>query len=449
MIFSSEMPLRESLFTRILCLFLFILTVSGPVTSCSLNCGFDSHHLGQCRPLTSDLKSVQIGGFGTCSSAAKSRSLQIACAANSGSSAACTSRSDKSGYFVVLVPDNAGGNFYDSNYSKNGGNGPIGDCQTLWNALNLPEANRPTDISGIYHGDPVQNDFVSCDDTKGCTAVSTNCLSSWDPAIRIPTGQAATIENGKYLACGFIDSPYVDGTAAQGAPPLTGLPAGLIATSFPNAFMSIVVKNPATRPILFDHWVDFQGGTDRCSATTNSRKLSLTCDPSSGTNSACTTRSDASGYYTVIVPNNNGGTFVDGAVGLLANCGELWTAMNAADGSRPQDITAFYHGDPAASDAVVCDDVSGCRATSPDCFSGWDRLAQRPGGQAASIANGSYLICAFIDSPYTDGTPAQGSPPAPGLPAGLIGTSSAASYTPLVISNASGTFLNLNSWTDY
>ncbi len=436
-------------------IFVILIVLSLPLSSCNFDCGVDdsTHGFTSCRDLSSSLKKTQISGFGACGAAANSRKLEISCSANSGSNAACTARSNGSGYFVVLVPNNSSGKFIDSNYSTNLGNGPITNCSTLWNAMNAPDGFGVNDIKGIYHGDPLNTDSVTCSNTSGCHVVSPNCFSGWDPINAAPSGVTASITNGNYLACAFIDSPYVDATPAQGAPPLTGLPAGLIASSAPSDFISVQLKNPTTSPIQFSSWVNYQDGADACSATTNSRKIKISCASSSGTNGTCKLKSNLSGYFSVIVPNNNVGSFIDSnystvlANGPITSCAMLWTAMSGPDGGRPTDILAYYHGDPAEADSVTCDDVGGCTLTSSkSCFASWDATLQTPSGQPAVIANGSYLSCSFIDSPYADGaTPPQGSPPASAV--GLVGDSTSANFGTATFT--SGNPLNINVWTDY
>jgi len=429
-------------------------------SSCNFDCGLDSSSNQGCRDLSSSLKKTQISGFGACGSAAKSRKLEISCAKNSGSNGACTSRSNGSGYFVVLAPNNAQGNFSDTNYSINQGNGVIGDCNTLWNAINAPAGLGPSDLVGVYVGNPSSSDAVTCTDTGGCHVISTNCFSTFDYVNAQPSGVTASIPNGDYLACAFIDSPYTDGSGAQHVPPLTGLPAGLIANVAPNAFASIALRNPTTTPLLFNTWVDYQNGTDACSTTTNSRKIKINCAASSGSNSTCGTRSDQTGYFVVIVPNNNGGSFIDSNYsttlgnGPITSCSMLWSAMSGTDGNRPTDILAYYHGDPAAGDAVSCDGTNGCTvASSLDCFSAWDSSLQAPSGVRATINNGTYLSCTFIDSPYADGSlPAQGTPPAsftviPG--AGLIGDSAGSGFGTAVFTSPGQNPITFSTWVNY
>lgn len=423
--------------------------------SCNFECGLDGYSsgFGGCRSVAASLKAVQISGFGACGAASNSRKLKISCDPSSGSNQTCKSRSNGSGYFAVLVPDNNHGSFIDKNYSTVLGKGPIADCNTLWSAMNAPDGAGPSDIAGVYHGDPSAGDSVTCTDSQGCRVTSANCFSAWDPVSGSPTGTTASISNGSYLICSFIDSPYSDTTLAQGAPPLMGLPAALISSSTPDNFSSVVLKNPTTTPILLNNWVDYQVGVDRCSTTTNSRKIGISCPAGSGTQSACTSRSNGSGYFVVVVPNNGGGTFIDSNYstalgnGPITSCATLWAALSGADGSRPSDITGYYHGDPAAGESVTCDDVTGCVAKSSDCFSAWDSVLQLASGRAATIANGSYLSCAFLDAPYPDGTPAQGAPPAGGV--GLIGTSASTDFGSAVFSSPGQSSLSLTTWTDY
>lgn len=435
-------------------LLLLILLVVLPMSSCDFDCGVDgtSNSISSCRSLNSALKKSQIAGFGACGSVVNTRKLKISCTSTSGSNATCTSRSNNSGYYAVIVPNNNRGNFIDSTYSTARGNGPITGCEMLWNALNSSADSRPSDIVGVYQGDSTTGDFVTCTDATGCKVTSPNCFSGWDSTNGVPSGTAASIANGVYLGCAFIDSPYTDGTVPQGIPPLIGLPAGLISSAPPDAFNSIEFKNPITNPILFNNWVDFQRGTDRCSSTTNSRKIKISCDPSSGGLGTCTTASNRSGYFVVVVPNNGGGSFIDSNYstalgnGPITSCATLWTAMSGADGLRPTDIKAYYHGDPAASDSVTCDDTNGCTATSADCFSGWDSVAQSPAGRAATIANGAYLACAFIDSPYS-GLPAQGTPPAASV--GLVGISTATGFASVNFTSPGQNPITLNAWVNY
>ena len=432
----------------VVALFIGIVSLVG-ATSCTLNCGFDPSHFGSCRQLNQNVQTVQVGGFGACDGSANSRKVKISCSNNSGSQAACTSRSDGSGFFSVLVPNNANGQFIDSNYSSKLGYGPIRDCQSLWTALNQNVDHRPSDIAAIYRGDPARGDKLVCTDAGGCSAVSTDCYAAWDQNLGGAGTNTASLINGKYLACTFIDSPYLDGSGPQGAPPLMGNPAALVASSPPDQFSGITLKNPRTSPILFDQWRDYQSGTDRCSTTTNSRKISIACDASAGTHAACTSRSDQSGYFVVLVPDSGSGVFNDSSAGLISNCSALWQALNAADGSRPSDVVAYYHGDPASADFVSCSDSNGCSTTSRDCFSSWDSRLQSPGGSAASIRAGNYLMCAFIDSPYTDGSGNLGSPPAVGLPGGLVANSASTSFAPITIPSGASGIINLNSWVDY
>jgi len=135
--------------------------------------------------------------------------------------------------------------------------------------------------------------------------------------------------------------------------------------------------------------------------------------------------------------------------GPILNCNQLWTALSGLDGSRPTDILSFYQGNPASGDRVTCSDAGGCAVTSANCFSSWDSVAQAPAGKTASIANGTYLACIFIDSPYADATPAAGAPPAPGLPAGLIAASPSTSFSVITLTNPTTTPLAFTSWVDY
>ncbi len=238
---------------------LFTLFTFCQFSGCNFDCGIDSSSksIGSCRDLTSNLKKTQIAGFGACGTVTNSRLIEITCSKNSGTNGACTNRSNGSGYFVVLAPNNSNGKFIDTNFSTAQGNGPITDCNSLWNAINSSPGLGPSDLVGIYHGDPANNDFVTCTDTGGCKATPTNCFSGFDYINAQASGVTASIPNGNYLACAFIDSPYLDGSAPQGIPPISASPAGIISSSASNAFTSITVVNPTTAAIAFDQWVDY------------------------------------------------------------------------------------------------------------------------------------------------------------------------------------------------
>ena len=431
---------------------LFLLVFS--LSSCVYDCGYDSgDSAGSCRSLASSLRKTQIAGFGSCSSATNSRKIEIVCAADSGTNGTCTSRSDGSAYVAVFVPNNSQGNFRDSNYRDGTGSDIIGDCNSLWNAMISPNGTGPADIAGVYYGSPDSGDYVTCTDSAGCRATSNNCLSGWDYVSGGPTGVTASLANGSYLACLFIDSPWANGVAAQGVPPFANLPAGLIATSTPYTFTGINLKSPTTTAVKFDTWVDYANATDECSVITNSRKIRISCAKTSGSTSACTSRSDRSSYYVVIVPDTGGGKFVDSNYstllgnGAITNCSTLWSAMTGPIGSRPTDVKAFYEANPGADDFVSCDDTNGCSVTSQSCFNGWSASSQGPSGDKATIANGTYLACAFIDSPHSDGSPATGMPPTSG--AGLVATSAANAFTTVTFTSPGQNPLTLSTWVDY
>lgn len=242
-------------FVRFFCLY-FIACVT---SSCSDLCGLDwrGGGVGRCRVQKFSFKSTILSGFASCAGVVNSRSIQVSCSANSGSNNTCTARSNQSGYFVVVVPNNSNGAFVDTNYSIVQGNGAIQDCNTLWQALNAPNSGRPSDIVAIYHADPTLGDWLTCN-ASGCSGTSANCFSGWDPVNEVPSGIAASVANGTYLACAFIDSPWTDGTSPQGVPPTPGLPAGLVANSIAGLFGSITFSSPSATPVLLNNWVDYQ-----------------------------------------------------------------------------------------------------------------------------------------------------------------------------------------------
>ena len=171
-----------------------------------------------------------------------------------------------------------------------------------------------------------------------------------------------------------------------------------------------------------------------CAGVPNSRQIQVNCGPGSGTNGYCKVISDSAPIYFVLVPNNSSGAFLDTNAGLLSNCTDLWNSI-AGVTLPPSDVVGAFISGSASIESVSCTDVGGCIATPTSCVSAWDPTTYTPKTTAASIPNGSYLACGFID------TPALGSPPQ----AGLAAISGSTSFAPVMVSGT----ITLNSWVDY
>lgn len=183
------------------------------------------------------------------------------------------------------------------------------------------------------------------------------------------------------------------------------------------------------------------GGTAACGAVVNSRKVQISCAPTSGSFATCTSPSSGSAYYLVLVPNNASGSFrdSDAASTLYGNCNDLWNAM-ATSPTPLVNVTALYFSDPTVGDSVTCTDIGGCSVTSTNCFVGWDGVNGVATTTATGIANGTNLLaCAFLGSPT-----APNPPPIPGV--GLIGVSGSNAFFPLTVS---ATPIVFSTWVDY
>lgn len=98
----------------------------------------------------------------------------------------------------------------------------------------------------------------------------------------------------------------------------------------------------------------------------------------------CSSASNGSSFYAILVPDDGAGTFKDSLIGNVPNCDSLWNYINW--GLPIEDIAAVYSADPDSNETVGCSDSGGCTFTSFNCFSGWGSANHAPTGTAASLA---------------------------------------------------------------
>ena len=168
------------------------------------------------------------------------------------------------------------------------------------------------------------------------------------------------------------------------------------------------------------------------------KKPVISCSPGSGTLGACDgNSSDSAGFYIVLLPNNNGGSYLDTNGQVYNNCNDVWTGLYLG-GKAPSGIVGIYLSDLSVSNQKVTCNGAGCTASPTTCFAAWDNNSNRVLATPATIPASSTLACAFIDSPSGSGPPPI---------SGRIATSDSNNF--YIFTPGGGGTITLNSWTDY
>ena len=176
------------------------------VSGCGDQCSFLNRAFSEpaCTALKLDASNVPLPLNAACVGATNSRKVRINCPASSGTSSQCTSPSDGFPVYVVIVPNNANGNFQD-------GNGTLyTTCGQLFGDI-FSTTVQVQNIAGIYVSSPSGADKLVCT-ASGCTLPNAaTCVAGWDATLNppAPSKTAANLPGGAahpYLVCAYIDN---------------------------------------------------------------------------------------------------------------------------------------------------------------------------------------------------------------------------------------------------
>lgn len=177
-------------------------TLSVYLSSCGTkNCSMLDHAFREpsCRNLSLSIGVIPIAPA-SCAGAPSSRNLTINCPSTTGVNNNCKAAADGFTVYVILVPNNANGNFTD----MNGTGTTYTSCNQL---LSDVQNDLVADILGIYVSDNSPGNRLDCNDTTGCTlSNSAGCFSAWDSVNKTVKGTASIPANTNALACAYIDN---------------------------------------------------------------------------------------------------------------------------------------------------------------------------------------------------------------------------------------------------
>jgi hypothetical protein len=157
-----------------------------------------------------------------------------------------------------------------------------------------------------------------------------------------------------------------------------------------------VFDEPDCNTLKLTSTTTYIGTNASCAGSPNSRKLVISCAAGSGSQNQCSSLSNGLPAFSLVVPNNNGGTFRDADGTIYSTCQDLLTAYSAL---QLQNIAGIYISDSSAkSTDVSCTDAGGCTLTSPSCYAGWNASANAPSGTATLPLGNQYLACTYIDT---------------------------------------------------
>lgn len=185
--------------------FKIIITVL--FTLASVGCGKTCNTVNRlfnepaCHNLTLDASKIFSPLIAACG-APSSRKVSVSCPPGTGTNAQCTYISDQFPLIVLLVANNAGGNFMDADSTV------YTNCTDLFSAVN---SSLVQDVAGIFISNGLTpSDTLACTDGGGCVmAASGSCISGWDTITRTPLGTAVLPAAGSYLACVYIDNSSI------------------------------------------------------------------------------------------------------------------------------------------------------------------------------------------------------------------------------------------------
>ncbi len=224
-----------SLKTSLSCFLLF-----ASITACSDHCSVFSSLFGepQCRKL--NLSSQLIPHFTTadCSQAAHSRQISVSCPTSAGSYGQCTSLSDGFNVYAVVVPNNFGGAFVDTDGTA------YFNCGKLFQNIGNGKVQN---VLGVFISNSlVSGDRLGCDNISGCVLnPSTDCFSGWNSVSREPEGTASLPAATNVLVCAYIDNSSL----VNPPPPASN-------SNFTSAMTAITLTNTPTGGIDLNSWTD-------------------------------------------------------------------------------------------------------------------------------------------------------------------------------------------------
>ncbi len=164
-----------------------------------------------------------------------------------------------------------------------------------------------------------------------------------------------------------------------------------------------LVGDPGCRRLALVGNRTFVGTLAACAGTASSRKLSVNCPPSAGTQSHCDSSLNGFPVFSLLVLNNSNGSFKDSNGSVYNDCQSL---ISAFDNGSLQNVTGFFDSAPSVSgDNLSCTDAGGCTMTSQECYAGWDSVNSVQSGTASIPLGTKVLACTYIDTSSLGGPP--------------------------------------------
>lgn len=160
--------------------------------------------------------------------------------------------------------------------------------------------------------------------------------------------------------------------------------------------LSRLANEPSCRDLKLDAKRTIKPFNAACGTVNNSRRVSINCPASAGTGAQCTSLSSGFPLYSILLRNNNGGSFKDADGTIYRNCNEVLTALGTSPPSI-QNLSGYYVSDNTTlADTLTCTDSGGCTLTSGNCYAAWDPVNRTTAGTAS--LSGNYLACTYIDN---------------------------------------------------
>lgn len=159
---------------------------------------------------------------------------------------------------------------------------------------------------------------------------------------------------------------------------------------------SKIANEPSCRSLRLDAKRTLKPFNAACGSVSNSRRVSVNCPATAGTGAQCTSVSSGFPLYSILLRNNNSGTFKDADGTVYTTCNDVLTAL-ATTPPTIQNLAGYYVSDNSTpADTLNCTDAGGCTLMSGNCYAAWDAVNRTTAGTAS--LSGDYLTCTYIDN---------------------------------------------------